>query len=302
MTLPIWRLSGDLSKAKTLELEAALERLSESAESVPPTLSYFEQKHTPLWRVELFYAGEPEGTSVSELLHAADLDDWPYHLEALPDKDWVSHSQALLDPVSAGRFYVHGSHDKDKLEAGVVNLTVDAGQAFGTGRHETTWACLKVLDDLTAEDPQRILDLGTGSGVLAMAAHRIWSRAQVLATDIDPVAVEVTKENLRTNQCKLRRTGEEKPGVVALTADGFNDPAFRIEGPFNLIIANILAGPLVTLAGEVARVTSHGGLILLSGLLVTQIGEVMEAYEATGCRLVRQLERGEWAALLLQKP
>lgn len=304
MSETVWRLSGDLSMEKSLKLEAANEQLADTYGIFPPTLSYFEQRQTPLWRVELFFAGEVDQNYLKDLLKAADLNDWPYELEALPDQDWVSESQKLLHPVEAGRFYVHGSHDEDKAGDDIINLTVDAGQAFGTGQHETTWGCLKLLDGMEQFKPARILDLGTGSGVLAMGAHRLWKDSNILATDIDPIAVEVTRENLKLNKCDLRRVGDTDAGagVAALTADGFGDSAFRIEGPFELVIANILAGPLVQLAPDIDRFTTHGGKVMLSGLLVTQEKEVSDAYIAQGMKLAERLENGEWLALLFEKP
>ncbi len=302
MTPAVWRLSGDLSMDASLAFEAVVDRIYDMRGEQPPTVSYFEQRHTPLWRLELFFAGEPERGLINTLLDEAGLSDWPYHLEAMPEKDWVTESQRLLDPVSAGQFYVHGSHDADLDKPGTVNLTIDAGQAFGTGRHETTWGCLMQLDAMADRPVLRVLDLGTGSGVLAMAAHRLWPDARILATDIDPVATEVARENIKSNGCALRSVGDDKPGIAALTADGFNDPAFRIEGPFDVIIANILAGPLQALAADIDRMTKHSGRILLSGLLVEQEDDILSTYGARGLTLANPLRKEDWSALLLAKP
>lgn len=295
----IWRLSADLSAQATLRLETALSEHFEALGDTPPTLSYFEQKHTPLWKVEVFFVGGPSSELIDQLFEKADLAGNPYHIEPLEAKDWVAETQRLLDPVAAGCFYVHGSHDPDTSEDHLINLTVDAGQAFGTGRHETTWACLAALDSMSAAEPVSILDLGTGSGLLAMAATKLWPDATILATDIDPVAVEVAHRNVRLNSCSVRTVGADDSGIALLTADGLQDSAFRIEGPFDLIIANILAGPLIDLAPGLAPIMKRGGHILLSGLLIEQEAEVLAAYQHQGLSLKSTLHRGEWSALLL---
>lgn len=301
MTDDVWRLTGELSKEATLRLEEKMDLTADRLGLDLPTLSYFEQKHTPLWKIEVFFVGPPSADFLDSVLEEADLIAWPHVLEAIENKDWVAETQRFLDPVSAGRFYVHGSHDPDSTTDDVVNLTVDAGQAFGTGRHETTWGCLSLLDGLEDLSPKSVLDLGTGSGLLAMAAQRLWPDSRILATDIDPVAIDVTRENLKLNACPLRPIGEDKAGIAALTADGTSDSAFRIEGPFDIIIANILAGPLISLAPSLAPLTKINGQILLSGLLQEQETEVVAAYEAVGFKREAHVHRSEWSALLMKR-
>jgi len=213
-------------------------------------------------------------------------------VEELPDIDWVLHSLEGLKPVRAGRFFVHGSHDRDKLQDGDIGIEIDAGLAFGTGHHGTTAGCLEMIEEIVAaENPQNVLDLGTGSAVLAIAVAKL-SPSPVLATDIDPVAVDVAQENV------------EKNGVAAtvstLTATGFDNPAMQARAPFDLIVANILANPLIELADQMrAHVTDNGSLIL-SGILATQHDSVVQAYEQAGIAHIKTIYKESWVALHLK--
>lgn len=299
----IWCLQGELTLDRAEALEALLEAMGEERGEFPPTLSYFEQPGTPLWVVEIFFANKPDDNFVSELLKRADLTDWHHDFSAVENKDWVSESQKLLSPVKAGRFFVFGAHDKDKARKDAINLQVDAGQAFGTGKHETTAACLEVIDGLADEiTPHKVLDLGTGSGVLALGAHKVWSNAHVVASDIDPIAIEVTDENIMINDGISRNPGEEKAGIATVVAAGLDDPAFKGDSPFDLIVANILAGPLIDLSADITDSLASKGILVLSGLLVTQKKEVLDAYEARGLVTLGRVEKGEWLALTLRKP
>eukprot|EP00913_Durusdinium_trenchii_P008223 g7720.t1 len=182
--------------------------------------------------------------------------------EVIPDLDWIAKSLEGLKPVRAGRFLVHGSHDRDKIRANDIAIEIEAGQAFGTGHHGTTAGCLEMIDRvLRARTVRRALDLGTGSGVLAIAVRKVMN-IPVLATDIDPVAVRVARENVRRNGIAT--------GLRVETAPGFHSPAFADEGPFDLIIANILARPLMKMAPELRRHLSTGGAVILSGILAEQ--------------------------------
>lgn len=299
----IWCLKGELPVEQASALDDLLTEMGDERGEFPPTLSYFEQPGETNWLVEIFFASKPEDGFVAEMLERAGLTDWPHDFAAVEDKDWVSESQKLLSPVEAGRFFVFGAHDRDKAKAGAVNLQIDAGQAFGTGKHETTAACLEVLDALAREiTPHRVLDLGTGSGVLALGAHKIWQNARVVASDIDPIAIVVTDENIEINTGTPRAMGDDKPGIATLAADGLDDPAFAGEKPFNLIVANILAGPLVDLSADITEALASEGTLVLSGLLVSQEKEVLGAYERQGLVSLGRVEKGEWLALSLRKP
>jgi ribosomal protein L11 methyltransferase len=213
--------------------------------------------------------------------------------EALPEIDWVARSLEGLRPVRAGRFLVHGSHDRDKRRPGQIAIEIEAGLAFGTGHHGTTAGCLEMLESVAVrERPRNALDLGTGSGVLAIALARL-VRVPVLATDIDPVAVEVARDNARLNQVGS--------GIELRAAPGFHDPAFAARAPFDLIVANILARPLMQLAPQMARFVASGGSLILSGILERQRNAVVAAYVRQRFRHVRTLHREGWVTLHLKR-
>lgn len=209
--------------------------------------------------------------------------------EQLPDVDWVSLSLQGLKPVRAGRIVVHGSHDREKLRPADLPILIEAGQAFGTGHHGTTWGCLTVIQQiLKCEKPARALDLGTGSGVLSIAIAKL-AHIPVLATDIDPIATRVAQENARRN------------GVAALveteTAQGFRHNAIRNGRPFGLIVANILARPLMAMASQMAGHLEVGGSLILSGILESQRRQVMAAYVNAGFRHIRTLSSEGWVTI-----
>jgi ribosomal protein L11 methyltransferase len=213
--------------------------------------------------------------------------------EALPDVDWVALSLEGLKPVRAGRFFVHGAHDRQKRRSGDLAIEIEAGLAFGTGHHGTTAGCLEVLEEVARrERPKNALDLGTGSAVLAIALAK-FSHIPVLATDIDPVATRVAADNVRLNGVSSL--------VKAATASGFHHPVFSRRGPFDLIVANILARPLMRLAPQMAQHLTPGGSIVLSGILERQRNAVLAAYAGQKFRHVRTLEREGWVTLHLKR-
>lgn len=209
--------------------------------------------------------------------------------EVIPDVDWIAKSLEGLKPVRAGRFIVHGSHDRDKVRENDIAIEIDAGQAFGTGHHGTTAGCLEVIDKvLRARPVKNALDLGTGSGVLAIAVRKV-RKIPVLATDIDPVAVRVARENVRRNGIAS--------GIRVETAPGFHSPAFREDGPFDLIIANILARPLMKMAPELGHHLAPGGSVILSGILAAQRWKVIAAYKGAGMRHLSTIWRNGWVTM-----
>jgi len=211
--------------------------------------------------------------------------------ETLPDIDWIAKSLEGLKPVRAGRFLVHGSHDRDKVKPGDISILIDAGQAFGTGHHGTTAGCLNMIDDvLKSRRVRNALDLGTGSGVLAIAAH-LMARIPVVATDIDPVATRVARENARINGISV--------GIAFATAPGFHHGIFRDNGPFDLIIANILARPLMKLAPSLVRHLAPHGTVILSGILSEQRWKVIAAYNAAGLKHRRTTWMNGWVTIEL---
>ncbi|WP_376703953.1 50S ribosomal protein L11 methyltransferase [Mesorhizobium sp. ISC25] len=217
----------------------------------------------------------------------------PIAREALPDIDWVARSLEGLKPVRAGRFFVHGAHDRRKRHSGEIAIEIEAGLAFGTGHHGTTAGCLEMLEQVVRrEHPRNALDLGTGSAVLAIAVAKL-AHIRVLATDIDPVAVKVAAANARLNQVK---------GLIeTVAAAGFHHPIFAARAPFDLIVANILARPLMRLAPQMAGHIALGGSIVLSGILERQRDAVIAAYVAQKFRHVRTLHREGWVTIHLKR-
>lgn len=221
-------------------------------------------------------------------------------LEKLPDVDWLTLSQQSIAPVEAGRFYVHTSTNKGAVPKHAKTFLIEAGQAFGTGGHETTSGCLAMIDRMALAGHRfhHIADVGTGTGLLAFAALHLWPRASVTASDIDPVSIDVTRDNAVVNAVPLGR----KQGQVALfVATGTDHPAISARAPYDLLIANILAGPLVELAPSFASVVAEGGSLILAGLLNTQAQTVVAAYRRNGFVLVERKDNGDWPCLRLVK-
>ncbi|MDX8435102.1 50S ribosomal protein L11 methyltransferase [Mesorhizobium abyssinicae] len=217
----------------------------------------------------------------------------PIERETLPEIDWVARSLEGLKPVRAGRFFVHGAHDRDRRHSGDLAIEIEAGLAFGTGHHGTTAGCLEMLEKVVRrERPRNALDLGTGSAVLAIALARL-AHIPVLATDIDPVAVKVAAANARLNHVKAL--------VETVTAPGFHHPIFGRRAPFDLIVANILARPLMRLAPEMAKHVRLGGSLVLSGILDRQRDAVVSAYVGQSFRHVRTLHREGWVTIHLKR-
>lgn len=212
----------------------------------------------------------------------------------VPDIDWVAKVRRELAPVVAGRFFVHGSHDADKVPADAEPLLIEAAMAFGTGHHGTTLGCLRALDRMVArgEVRHRVADIGTGTAVLAMAAARVWP-GTVIASDIDPVAVEVAQANVDANGLTGR--------VRCVEAAGFDSPVLAGGVPYDLIFANILKGPLIVLAPEMAAAVSPGGQVILSGLLVEQAEEVAAVYGQCGFNLAEREDIVDWTALVMTR-
>lgn len=209
--------------------------------------------------------------------------------EDLGDEDWVAMSLEGLRPVAAGRFFVHGAHDKALIPAGAVGVEIEAGQAFGTGHHGTTAGCLEAMEQvLRRRRFERAFDLGTGTGLLAIAFAKACHQP-ILASDIDAISVEVARENAQLNQVGNR--------VHVVEANGMHHAAIWENAPFDLIIANILAGPLMVMAGQIAGQLAAGGSLILSGILDSQANRVVAAYVAHGLCVERRASREGWTTL-----
>ncbi|WP_316178601.1 MULTISPECIES: 50S ribosomal protein L11 methyltransferase [unclassified Bradyrhizobium] len=247
------------------------------------------------WDVTVHFADPPDQTLVRELVGGAAGSDVAQTLafEVVEAKDWVKASLDDLVPVPAGRFMVHGSHDRQRVPGNKLGIEIEAALAFGTGHHGTTRGCLLLLDHvLKTRAPRRVLDLGTGTGVLAIAAAKATHRS-VLASDIDAPSVMVARENARLNGAG--------PLVRVIRATGFAAADFARCGPFDLVLANILANPLRQLAAPMQRHLAPGAFVILSGLLTPQARAVCAAYRARGLVPVRHLRIEGWSSLLLQK-
>ncbi len=280
-TPPLWKASVALTKLDAADTAAALE-LEGSAQAV----LIVEEPFADGAVVEALYTDAPDAAWLGRITGRE------ITVAPLPDQDWIRLSQQGLPPVRAGRFFVYGAHDAGTVPHGVIPMKIEAGLAFGTGHHETTALCLAVLSDLARERAFRnVLDLGTGTGLLAIGAVKLWRRP-VLASDIDPVAVEVTRDNARANGVGHL--------VRAVTADGLTSPVLSRGAPYDLLIANILAGPLTQLAPAIQKAMAPGAVLLLSGLLTNQEGLVTSFYRSL--RFVGRRRMGPWSALVLQKP
>lgn len=220
--------------------------------------------------------------------------------EKLPDIDWLTHSQQGLEPIRAGKFYVHTPEHAPLAQAGVRDFAIPASQAFGTGQHATTAGCLTMLTRMKREGVvvRNHADIGTGTGLLSFAAIDLWPQALATASDIDAVCVDVVQANAAANGVAL---GAGHGELTMLVADGMEHPLLKARGPYDLIIANILAGPLIGLAPHFAKALVPGGHLLLAGLLETQEAQVRRACRRAGLRLARRLVNGDWSILWLRK-
>lgn len=242
-----------------------------------------------LWDTIAYFEDEAAASHAASTLNIAGA-----VIAKVPEVDWVRRSLQGLAPVIAGRFFLHGSHDRPKRRGGGHSFEIDAGTAFGTGHHGTTTGCLRALDNwLKHTKPRHVFDLGCGTGVLALAAARA-TRRLVLATDIDPEAIRVTKLNAALNDLG--------PQVHALTAAGLHHPAIRKAGPFDLVFANILARPLALLAQNLSALLSPGGIIILSGLTHDQLRWIRACYRQRGLIPVQTIRIENWIALVVRKP
>ncbi len=249
------------------------------------------------WSVQAYFSGEPESHDIALLEQRLGT---KAIVERLPDEDWLTLSQQSVAPVTAGRFYVHTSTNKGVVPFGARAFLIEAGQAFGTGGHETTSGCLAMLDRLKRGGRRyhHIADIGTGTGLLAFAALHLWPRAVVTASDIDPVSIDVTRDNAAANAVAV---GNHRGGVALYVATGTDHPDITARAPYDLLIANILAGPLVELAPSFATVVAEGGTLILAGLLNTQVEQVVAAYRRSGFLLLERRDTGDWPCLRLVK-
>jgi len=281
----------------TLPGEDAAQALAEALEKLDPAPSgvgVFEMEDgSALWEVGVYFLDEPNGMVLDMLALA--FGARPFVVSEVPDVDWVAKVRRALSPVEAGRFFVYGSHDADRVPPGRVALQIEATVAFGTGHHGTTLGCLRAFDRLIDSGFQasRVADIGCGTAVLALAAAAVLPGAVVIASDIDQVAVDVARANVAINAMQGR--------IECLEAAGFQHPRLAEAAPYDLVFANILKGPLIDLAPPMAAHMAAGGLAILSGLLVEQAEPITDAYRAAGFASQAREDIGDWSTLVLRR-
>lgn len=274
-----------------LDQAMALSEAMERMEPEPYGVCVLEiEDGSGLFEIGGYFIDRPDESELA--LAATAFGAKPFVLSEIGEKDWVSEVQRELSPVRAGRFLVYGSHDREVAKDAHYALEIEAAMAFGTGHHGTTRGCLLALDQLATEGfyPQRIADIGAGTGVLAMAAAKLWKR-RCIATDIDPVAVATLKANARANDLT--------PWITAVQAVGFTSPVIRENGPYDLIFANILAGPLKKLAPSMRANCAYGGVIVLSGILNEQLAGVEAVYRSHGFSRIRLGQDKDWSTITM---
>ena len=285
------QLSAPLTKEQAYALvDAVMER-----DDLALTASAHENEETGEWFFEATCDSPPDVDSFVELARQTLGGTVEFSVAPIdPEINWVAKSLEGLAPVIAGGFYVYGSHETGPIPGGLTPMKIDAAQAFGTGHHETTTGCLEAIDKvLKRKKPRYMIDVGTGTGVLAIALAKR-TRTTVIASDIDPISVATTIENAAQN-------GVGKH-IIALEATGVNHPTIMQNSPYDLIVANILAGPLMALAPSIGRIAAKGATVILSGILQHQARGVINAYARQGMVLSQKLQRKDWTTLILEMP
>lgn len=265
--------------------------LEEALEPFGAALVSFETDGGKGWHMEVIGEEKPSAAAVKSVLKP--FGNLKPVIGEVPDKDWLAESRKGLAPIKMGPFFIHGEHDRGKAPRNTVPLEIDAGMAFGTGRHETTSGCVKALLKLSKTmKVKKALDIGTGTGILAFAAHHLF-KVPVMAGDNDKDAVRVARENAAINGLKKQ--------IRILASDGYRAKGIRDNGPYDLITANILANPLISLAPDLAKSLAKNGRAILSGLLKTQEKDVLAAHHAVGLELDFRIRQNDWSVLVLKK-
>lgn len=285
---------SQLSTPLTKDQAYALVDAVMAREDIAVTASAHENEDTGEWVFEATCTSEPDLEAFNQIARETLGGNVSFAVEAIdPTVNWVAKSLEGLQPVVAGGFYVHGSHEEHPAPAGLTAIRIDAAQAFGTGHHETTTGCLEAIDKALKRKRYRsMLDVGTGTGVLAIALAKR-THLPVLASDIDPIAVTTTVENARDNGVGRY--------IIAIEATGLEHRQIATGAPYDMIVANILAGPLVALAPGMRRITAIGATVILSGILNTQANRVITAYSQQGIVLRQRIVKKEWTTLVLER-
>ncbi|MBU4435519.1 MAG: 50S ribosomal protein L11 methyltransferase [Alphaproteobacteria bacterium] len=279
-----------VARGPRADAEAAADAIDNEVALEGATYSILEEDEDKnIWRIDAFPTTQVESDGLNRVLAGFKV---KVTTEVLADADWLAMALSGLPPVRAGRFFVYGMHDRGRLPASTVNLRIEAGAAFGTGHHGTTVGCLQAYDRLIkARKFKKVLDVGAGTGLLAIAAARTGSKLAV-GTDIDRPSVRIARENAKVNQANAK----------FVHASGLGDRLVADNAPYDLVFANILARPLISLAQDIKRALVPGGTVILSGLLRTQERMVKAAYLSRGFKVVRRIHRDAWATLVLQRP
>ena len=291
-----WRVTLHCSRAEAEALPES-EELFPYSDSPPVIVADEPDPHAPDdWRIHAYFTDQPT-TQELVLLGRLAAGSQP-QVEHLGEDDWVTMSQAGLEPIRAGRFFVHTPTHRGAAPEGAISFEIDAGLAFGTGQHDTTAGCLAALDRLerSGKAYANVADIGTGTGLLGFAALSLWPGAKAIATDIDPISIDVSADNARINHVPI---GHAPGELLLVVADGMDHEMLVARAPFDLIIANILAGPLIDLAPSFAKAVAPGASVVLAGLLDSQSDAVIAAYEAEGMAVVERGD-GEWCVLVLE--
>ena len=296
-----YKLTLPCTRAEAEKLNGDIEALAMM--EPPPALITREpdEARPDAWELNAYFEGKPDAASIAliQSMIPSATEVVPL-LEVLADEDWVTISQQGQEPVRAGRFYVHSLHNAEPVPSGVVPFVIDASLAFGTGNHATTAGCLAMLDRMKRQGKRfdHIADIGTGTGLLAFAAMHLWPRAYATASDIDPVSVTVARDNATINCVVL---GQQQGRLGLCAASGTDHEMIQRRAPYGLVIANILAGPLIELAPALALIMRDGGSLVLAGLLARQTSAVARAYRKQGVHLLEVAESGDWPCLRLVK-
>ena len=296
-----WKLSLPCTKEEAEQIAGEVPEIE--GLDPPPVLMTSEPDpaRPDAWRLDAYFEDRPDPEALAAVRalapSAAGVEP---EIQPLGDEDWLRMSQRELEPILAGRFCVHTSEHRKDVPAGAIALQIDAGRAFGTGHHETTTGCLIALDRLREAGIAfaNVADIGTGTGLLAFAALKLWPEAKAIASDIDPVSIEVAAENAAINGVPL---GTGAGRVELVVAPGLQHPRLQARAPYDLVVANILVGPLIDLAPAVGAAMAPGARLVLAGLLSSQAEAVTAAYRRQGLAMAFAIERGDWTILAMRK-
>lgn len=296
--MSVWKISAEASKRDVQNALLAHDEAWDFPEDLVVSGREIAEDRPDDWVLEVWLEHKPTSAEKRAVTSLFGEGSPQLSSERLPDTDWLTESQKNVTPIRAGRFHVRTPDHPS--EPAMVDFTIPASQAFGTGQHETTAACLAMLDLMRREglSVRNFADIGTGTGLLAFAALHLWPGSLATASDIDEVCAGVISANAALNRVRI---GSDRGALTTVIAPGMDHVLLQARAPYDLIIANILAGPLVELAPDFAQALSPGGSLLLAGLLQTQEADVRRAYRALGFRLARRVINGDWSILWLRK-